>query len=358
MAYQLCPKASQLTPYDPAEGKYRVRLDANESFLLPTEEDRGKMGRAAAEVALNRYPDPLARDLCGAFAKRYSISPDLVTAGNGSDELISLILSTFLQKGEKVLTLSPDFSMYRFYTAISETPCIVLEKGKGFRINVDVVLDTIRKENVRLLIFSNPCNPTSVGLQASEVRRLLQGTDALVVLDEAYMDFWDQSLLPEVAEYDNLILLRTCSKAIGLAALRIGFAVANPCLTAVIRAAKSPYNVNAVSQEMARIILENDQYTTAYSELIRTSRDMLLTGLKKLEGEGALQMVCDSCTNFAYIQLEDARWVYERLADSGIIVRCFGDHFLRISAGTQAENSELLASLRFLLKYRREHPNG
>lgn len=358
MAYQMAPKAEQLSPYDPIEGEYRIRLDANESFLLPTEEDRKKLAQAAAEVALNRYPDPLARDLCAAFAKRYSIDPDLVTAGNGSDELISVILSTFLQKGEKVLTLSPDFSMYRFYTALTETPCIVLEKGEDFRIDVDVVLDTLQRENIRLLIFSNPCNPTSIGLEAAEVRRLLKGTDALVVLDEAYMDFWDQSLLPEVAEYDNLIILRTCSKAIGLAALRLGFAVANSRLTAVIRAAKSPYNVNAVTQEMARILLENEHYAEAYPDLLVASRDMLITGLKKLESDGALQKVWDSCTNFAYIRLEGARWIFERLADNGIIVRCFGDHFLRITAGTQAENSELLASLRYLLRYRKEHPEA
>ena len=357
MAYQMAPKAKQLSPYDPIEGNYRVRLDANESFLLPTEEDREKLARAAAETALNRYPDPLARDLCAAFARRYRIEPDLVTAGNGSDELISIILSVFLQKGEKVLTLSPDFSMYRFYTAISETPCTVMEKGDDFQIDVDAVLETMRKEKIRLLVFSNPCNPTSVGLKAPQVRRLVQGTDALVVLDEAYMDFWDQSLLPEAAEYDNLIVLRTCSKAIGLAGLRIGFAVANPRLTAVIRAAKSPYNVNAVSQEMARLLLENDHYAAIYPQLLVASRNMLVTGLKKLESEGALQKVYDSCTNFAYVQLEGARWIFERLADNGIIVRCFGDRFLRITAGTQAENSELLSSLRFLLQYRREHPD-
>ena len=114
MAYTLAPKTEALTPYDPVEGEYRVRLDANESFLLPTDTDREKMARAAAEAALNRYPDPLATRLCEAFAARYQVKPALVTAGNGSDELISIILSTFLQKGEKVLTLSPDFSMYAF----------------------------------------------------------------------------------------------------------------------------------------------------------------------------------------------------------------------------------------------------
>lgn len=356
MSYTLAPKAEQLIPYDPVEGHYRVRLDANESFLLPTEEDREKMGEAAANAALNRYPDPSAAALCAAFARRYGIDPSLVTAGNGSDELISIILSTFLQKGEKVLTLSPDFSMYRFYTSITENPCVTLEKGEDFRIDVDRVLETIREEHIRLFVFSNPCNPTSVGLEAAEVRRLIQSTNALVVLDEAYMDFWDQSLIREVEQYDNLLLLRTCSKAIGLAALRVGFAVANPRLAAVIRAAKSPYNVNAVSQEMARILLENDHYANVYPELILASRDMLLKGLKILESEGALWKVYDSNTNFVYVRTAGARQIFERLADNGIIVRCFGEEYLRITAGTQAENSELLASLRFLLKNREDAP--
>lgn len=350
MAYTLAPKTEALTPYDPVEGEYRVRLDANESFLLPTDTDREKMARAAAEAALNRYPDPLATRLCEAFAARYQVKPALVTAGNGSDELISIILSTFLQKEEKVLTLSPDFSMYAFYTSITETPCITLPKKPDMTVDVTAVIDTIRREGVRLLIFSNPCNPTSVGLARDGVRRILRETDALVVLDEAYMDFWDQSMLGEVEAYDNLILLRTCSKALGMAALRVGFAVANPTLTGIIRAAKSPYNVNAVSQAMAAVVLENPAYHEVYRELLLASRDMLVTGLKALEADGLLQ-VYDSCTNFAYLQVPEARALFAGLADRGIIVRRFGEEHLRITAGTQAENQEVLAVLNFLLRH-------
>ncbi len=96
--YTLCDKAVSLTPYDPSEGRYRVRMDANESFLLPTERDRVRMAQAAADTALNRYPDPLAAEVCASFARAYGIRPELVTAGNGSDELISIILSVFFDK--------------------------------------------------------------------------------------------------------------------------------------------------------------------------------------------------------------------------------------------------------------------
>lgn len=344
--YTLAPKAASLTPYDPIAGEYPFRLDANESFLLPTPEDREKMAAAAAATAFNRYPDPLASAPCAAFAKLYDVSPALVTAGNGSDELISVILSTFLQKGEKVLTLSPDFSMYRFYTEITENPCLVLAKGADLRVDVDRVIDTIVREGVRLCIFSNPCNPTSLGLPREEVRRLIRGTDALVVLDEAYMDFYDQSLLPEAGEYDNLIVLRTCSKALGLAALRLGFAVCNERLTGILRAAKSPYNVNAVTQAMAAVVLQNRMYRETYVQDILRSRRELESGLRALR----TGTVYPSDTNFVLWELPHAGEVFERLKAAGIVVRCFPENRLRITAGTPAENAALLRSLPQILR--------
>lgn len=236
----MLPRLVPWHPYDCSEGVYRVHMDANESFLLPTEADRMKMARLRPTWRSTATPTHWPRDLCAAFASLYKVKPELVTAGNGSDELISVILSTFLQKGEKVLTVAPDFSMYRFYTAITETPCVTLDKGEELRIDPEKVIRTIREEKIRLFIFSNPCNPTSLGLKREDVRRIITETDALIVLDEAYMDFWDQSLLDEAEGYDNLIILRTGSKALGLAALRVGFAVANRRLTGILRAANPP----------------------------------------------------------------------------------------------------------------------
>jgi histidinol-phosphate aminotransferase len=325
-------------------------MDANESFLLPTDEDKMAMFSAVADVALNRYPDPLATRLCCDFASLYDISPEFVTAGNGSDELISIIMSTFLQKGEKVLTLTPDFSMYRFYTAITETPCVTLDKNPDLTIDIDRVLKKAENEKVKMLIFSNPCNPTSLGIKAEEVRKLISGTNALVVLDEAYMDFWDQSLINEAHLYDNLILLRTSSKALGMAALRLGFAVANSRLTAILQAAKSPYNVNAVTQAMASIVLKNRMYKTVYNEILLTSRDMLVDGFRNLENKGLVEEVYQSRTNFAYIRLNDAMGVFNWLADRGVIVRRFGENYLRITAGKQEENRELLSAMEVFLK--------
>ena len=346
-------KTRNLTPYQPIEGNYRIRLDANESFLLPTDDDRQAMAQAAAEVAFNRYPDPYASELCADFAKLYGISPEYVTAGNGSDELISIIYYAMLEKGEKVLTLTPDFSMYSFYSSIAETVCVNLDKGADMEIDVDTVLKTIEREKIRMVIFSNPCNPTSLGLRAEEVRRLILGTDALVVVDEAYMDFWDQTIIREAHHYDNLILLRTCSKALGMAALRIGFAVANPAITKILRAAKSPYNVNAVSQAMASVVLKNPLYKSVYTDIIITSREMLINGLKRLESEGLVEKVYNSRTNFAFVKLDDADGVFNSLADRGIAVRKIGENHLRITAGREEENREVLCAISSYLRMKK-----
>ena len=219
--YTLNEKIRDLEPYEPIAGEYKIRLDANESFLCLPESVMASALHAMMRVELNRYPDPTAKDLCAAFAKSYKIKPACVAAGNGSDELINVIFQSFLMKGETYATLTPDFSMYDFYGYVSECCGIEIKKDENFTIDIDKVIETCNNENVKLLIFSNPCNPTSVGLTREAVRKIIRGVSALVVLDEAYMDFWNESMLGEFENYDTLLILKTCSKAFGLAALRI-----------------------------------------------------------------------------------------------------------------------------------------
>ena len=255
--YTLNEKIRDLEPYEPIAGEYKIRLDANESFLCLPESVMASALHAMMRVELNRYPDPTAKDLCAAFAKSYKVKPACVAAGNGSDELINVIFQSFLMKGETYATLTPDFSMYDFYGYVSECRGIEIKKDENFTIDIDKVIETCNNENVKLLIFSNPCNPTSVGLTRETVRKIIRGVSALVVLDEAYMDFWNESMLGEFENYDNLLILKTCSKAFGLAALRVGFAVGNEKLVRAIKAVKSPYNVNTCSQKMAEAVLKN-----------------------------------------------------------------------------------------------------
>lgn len=343
MAYKLNPKAEALTPYDPVTGSYQVRLDANESFILPDDALAEKLQAKLTEVLFNRYPDPLAQKLCECFAEYYGINPSAVTAGNGSDELIGLIMNAFLMKGDKVLTLAPDFSMYRFYAQLNECGCDVLEKRDDLTVDVERLKQMLSSGAYKMLIFSNPCNPTSLGINADDVRGIIRSTDALVVLDEAYMDFWDQSLLKEAEAYDNLIILRTCSKALGLAAMRIGFAVANPLLTKALKSAKSPYNVNSVNQAAA-VILQDKDFLRSSLQCIKESKQNLLEGLKKVTANERDVTIFDSVTNFVFMHCDRAQELFDFLKTNGIIIRKMGDK-LRITAGTQRENRLLLEAV-------------
>lgn len=347
--YQLNNKIKDLKPYEPLEGNFRIRLDANESFLSLPSHIASKMLDSFAYTTFHRYPDPLATGVCNAFAQYYGVNPELVTAGNGSDELISVLMTSFLTKGEIALTLSPDFTMYRFYSSLAEVQCVEIVKKSDLTIDVDELISVANQTQARMILFSNPCNPTSLGIPREEVRRIIRSVNALVVLDEAYMDFWDQSLVREAAEYDNLVVLRTCSKAFGLAALRLGFAVANSTITQALRAVKSPYNVNSVTQNVGITVLSHPKVFQKSIEKILDSRLALESGLQQLLKKNPDRFILfPSCTNFVLLRLPDARRVYEQLLSESIAVRLMGD-YLRITAGAPAENAELLAALEKIL---------
>ena len=343
MSYTLNNKIKELVPYEPISGTYKIRLDANECPVNLTEELRAQIRDIAGKIDFNRYPDPLAEKLVDSFAEFYGIKPELVTAGNGSDELIFLIESAFLEKGDKMLVVSPDFSMYRFYSSICEVECDTFFKNDDLDIDVDALIDKINKENIKLLLFSNPCNPTGRGITAEEARRLVASTEALIILDEAYMDFWDETLIGEVENYSNLIIFRTASKAVGCAALRLGFAVANPVISKAVKAVKSPYNVNSISQAIGAVIYQNKEYLLKRKKEIVNSREKLYNGLVKLSKKHDMR-VYESVANFVFVKTGEAKEIWEYLKERSIVVRLMGG-YLRITAGTDSEVEETLSAL-------------
>lgn len=346
MAYELNNKIKDLVPYDPIAGEYRIRLDANESYLNPSPETFEQLKQAVSAVAFNRYPDPIAGAVCKAFAQYYGIKAENVAAGNGSDELISVILSAFLQKGDTVITLSPDFSMYRFYASIAEAELYDMKKREDLTIDVDALVDEANRRNARVIIFSNPCNPTSLGLAREEVRKLVRSVNGLVVLDEAYMDFWDQSLIQEVEQYDNLLILKTCSKAFGMAAIRLGFAVGCKKLVQAICAVKSPYNVNSMTQAAGAVLLSHREELEAAAQKLVESRKELFSKIESLAQKFPKQvMPYHSCTNFVFCRVPAAQQAYRYLLEQGIVVRLIGPEYLRITAGNPEENEQVATAL-------------
>ena len=338
--YTLNKKIINLVPYEPISGTYDIRLDANECPDNLPDNIRGEIKNEIDMLAFNRYPDPLASSVVSAFADYYGLNPDFVTAGNGSDELIFLIESAFLEKGDKMLVVFPDFSMYNFYSSICEVECDTFVKDDNLDIDVDAMIDKINRDDIKLVLFSNPCNPTGRGITAEQARKLVTSVNALVILDEAYMDFWNESLLAEVEQYTNLIIFRTASKAVGCAALRLGFAVANETISRAIKAVKSPYNVNSFSQAAGTVVYRHKEYLQNRKKMIVKNRETLYNGLAELS-ETTDFRVYPSCANFVFVRTDSAAAIWEYLKEKSIVVRLMGD-FLRITAGTEYEVGKVL----------------
>ena len=324
MSYTLNNKIKELVPYEPISGTYKIRLDANECPDNLPDDIKKQIAKVMEEINYNRYPDPLAEKLINSFSEFYGIDPEFVTAGNGSDELIFLIESAFL---------------------ICEVECDTFFKDESLDIDVDALIEKINRDNVKLLLLSNPCNPTGRGVTAQNARKLVESTDALVILDEAYMDFWDQSLLNEVENYDNLIIFRTASKAVGGAALRLGFAVANPVISRAIKAVKSPYNVNSISQAIGEVIYKNKEYLLKRKITIVKNREKLYNELIAIAESQDDFTVYQSVANFVFVKTEKAAEIWEYLKEKSIVVRLMGE-YLRITAGTDHEVNETVKAIK------------
>ncbi|CDZ24151.1 class I and II aminotransferase [[Clostridium] cellulosi] len=346
----ICNKLKRLTPYEPGINDCAIHLDANESCMELTDEMKRKIGEKMLDLHFNRYPDPLATEVCELFGARYNVPARFITAGNGSDELISLLFGVFVEQGEKVLITEPDFSMYKIYCSTYECKPVILNKNDDFSFSPDEMIELANKEKVRLIIFSNPCNPTGQGISRDDVLKIVENSHCLVVVDEAYMDFWDQSVIDCAPAAKNLIVLRTCSK-IGFAAGRLGFAIANSELTDYFRSAKSPYNVNSLTQAAASVFLGEKDYLPGAIDAIKRSRDRLYKALKKLQERYNDKMhVYETHTNFVLVRFNDSKDVCEKLKAFGISVRLISG-CLRITAGTEAENRTLIGTLEKILEH-------
>ena len=335
-------------PYEPNTGDFKLRLDANESPFTPNKEIIDKFAAALTDCSspaynLNRYPDPSSLELRLAFAKRYNVPVENTVAGNGSDELISIIMTSLFDRGDSLAVANPEFSMYAFYAQLSENTVFYTDKDENY--SLDSLLDFVKKNNCRAVIFSNPCNPTGMGFVREDVLKFVENCPALCIVDEAYMDFWDESILDVADKYENLIVLRTLSKAYGAAAIRAGFAIGHRSLIDALSVARSPYNVNSLTQILGKLVLESD--TSNQGKYLAAQAKKLDLILKNLFPDATFY---PSRTNFIYFKTDKAKAVFEGLLADGIAVRFFAPSHLRITASTDEEHQILEQSLKNILK--------
>ncbi|HEV8258383.1 MAG TPA: histidinol-phosphate transaminase, partial [Casimicrobiaceae bacterium] len=336
-----------LSAYAVAKAEGMIKLDAMENpYALPAAV-RMRLGEALARVPINRYPDGAAEAAKGALRRAFSIPADQgLLLANGSDELIQIITSALARPGAAMLVPEPSFVMYRMNALYTGMRFVGVPLGDNFSLDRAAVLAAIEREGPSLVYLAYPNNPTGNLFAASDVEAVLRATRGLVVVDEAYYAFADGSFLPRVAEFANLLVLRTVSK-VGMAGIRLGYAVAAPEWIAELNKVRQPYNVNALTQVAVEVLLADTSWIAEQAAAIRSARARLEAELERLPGA----TVFPTQTNFVLVRVTDANEMFEALKARRILVKnLHGWHpllvnCLRITVGTTEENDLLLAAM-------------
>ncbi len=346
---QIKPSVRHQPAYTLAPLVSHRKLNQNENpYDVPPELKRQILERVAAEP-WNRYPEFVPENLLRLLSARYEWPSDGILVGNGSNELIQATLTTALESGDRVVAPTPTFSLYRLLTTVLGGRYVPVAFSPDFRYSVDALIAVAVRERARVIVLNSPNNPTGSALPEGAVERILESTDALVVCDEAYQDFGGPSALPSLRESSRIIVLRTFSKALGMAGLRFGIALAHPAVAREIAKAKLPYNVNLGTLTAAAVLLENHQFRDAQiAELIET-RERTLAALAGVPGLSVYR----SAANFFLIRCTalPAKAVFRRLLEEhGILVRDVSAaaelaECLRISVGTPDDMRAVVAAL-------------
>jgi len=326
-----------------------AKLDANElPFALPPELRAG-LAAALAEVALERYPDPRARELRAAVAAQLGVAGDQLTFGNGSDELIALLVSAF---AGPVLYPVPTFVYYRLAAVARGVPIVEVPTGPRFELDEAALERAIAEHRPSVVFLALPNNPTGTLWRMELACELAaRHRDTVIVSDEAYVAYSGCTSLPALAAHPNLVVLRTLSK-IGLAGVRVGFAIAAPAIAAVLEKVRPPYNVSSLDQCAAAFLVRDAAaWCAARAAEVVAERERLAPALAALPGID----VFESAANLLFVRVGDGRAaaLWQGLADRGIVVRSFGGGLadcLRITVGTPTETTALLVALNELCR--------
>ncbi len=333
-------------PYTSARNEVQngeVLLDANELSLGSAVTFDG--------IALNRYPDPNQVSLRSALAAHLGLDLQSIFVGSGSDEIIDLLIRLFCEPAnDTVCVVEPTYGVYRVAASVSAVGVDAADLGSDFQLDVPAVMESLGP-GTKIVFLCSPNNPTGNLLRKEDIVSLCAQTDAIVVVDQAYLEFADASgdVSGEVSRFPNLVILRTLSKAWGLAGIRLGYCIANPLVVSYLLRIKAPYNINAVTSKLALGALRNPGFIAAAVGVVRRERARLA---RELNGLAAVTRVFPSDANFILAEFRDAASVYERLAARGIIVRRRSEprlrDCLRITVGTEPENDRILRALREL----------
>ncbi len=337
-----------LKPYTSArdENSSGILLDANENSF-------GSTFNEIKDLNLNRYPDPHQNDLRELVSNYLKISKENLFFGVGSDEIIDLLIRIFCEPGkDKVMIPEPTYGMYKVAADINNVSVISVLLNDDFQVDEEEINNNLTQD-IKIIFLCSPNNPTGNLLKGEVILNLCKTYNSIIVVDEAYIDFAENfSLINEVKSYPNLVVMRTFSKAWGLAGARIGYCVANEEIIKILFKVKAPYNINSLTRYVVKQALKNINLKDSYIKEIIEEKEKLKKELLLLPG---VSKVFNSDANFLLVKCENAKSVLKKLAEKNIIIRDRSsqpklENCLRISVGTKEENKTLLNALKEILK--------
>lgn len=344
------PCVKDLEAYKVVPPDYNIIVNANENPFDFPDALKKELNDTILDMSLNRYPDPSATALREQLSDYTGIDADQIICGCGSDEIMSMLNQTFINPGDVVISHAPSFSMYQIWSVIGGADFVWVPDTEDLTPDVENIINTAKRTNAKMIYLCSPNNPTGSLLPRHDAADILEETNALVVLDEAYIEFKKEGDLTEIVnEYNNVIVLRTLSKAFGLAGIRCGYAVGPKPLIDMMYKVKSPYNLNKLTQAAAVIALKHRDTLLENVTILNSERQHLYEFLKGLKG---ITRVYPTASNFIYFEVPDGAPLYAALLDEGILVKYLKhdvsddvDH-IRLTVGSPEENDAVIKVLK------------
>ncbi|GBF24777.1 LL-diaminopimelate aminotransferase [archaeon MnTg01] len=343
---------SKLQGYQkPEKQSETLKLDSNENFVISKQFQKDLIDAAKKNSDVREYPLGSLEKLVIALSKFLKVSPAMIGVGNGSDQILDLLLSNFCNKKTRVLTSEPTFGFFEERCKLYSIPTVKIPFSKDMTLDLEKFLQ--KSKNADLLYLDSPNNPTGFQFSKKELEKLIKNFAGPVIIDEAYVEFADFSILNLVKTQKNLIVVKTFSKEFGLAGLRLGYFIANKTLIDVFsRVIQYPYPLNTIAIESGILALQKSKLMYESATLIKKERKRIIENLRKTE----TFEVFDSKANFVLFDAKGAdRRIHTALIEQGISVRKLGkigkhEGCLRVTVGTKEMNSKFLLAIRDLLQ--------
>ncbi len=338
-----------LKAYSVPDYKCKIKLDGNESPFDLTADIKEKIQQRINTVFFNRYPDPQASGLRKQISDISGLPVEGIVLGNGSDELIEMIIRGFAGVSGKILIPRPTFSMYKLSAITLGLEAVEVELDDNFDIDIDLFKKQIEKDDPDVIFLATPNNPTGNCFSKNKILEIMEFSKGAVVIDEAYCDFSGVSFLEYLKDYPNLIILRTMSK-VGFASLRLGILYASKNIVDIINKIRLPYNINSLSQAVAESVLENYEFVKTNIQSVKEEKNRVFERMKIIPGVE----VFPTDANFILFKIYNADRIYEELIEKDILIRNFNppgrlENCMRITIGTPEENSLFLKALSTIL---------